>query len=350
VAVTLDTPLTVPTTIAEPDFHYYIYDHLGNTRIVYSTELVGCGSEGGVTVEYTLEAVMDYFPYGKILRQYIKTTERYVTTGHERDAETGLDYRGARFYDADVARFLSLDPLAAEFPAWSDYNYVLGNPVMFIDPDGKAPKEVSKNCCPGYEPTPTVAGVIYESYQYARSALFNMEMRVIEAMGYGDENTATRMRVKHNEYGEIETGSPVNIQKEEKKGIVAETFDIALDVLSLSPLGELASTRGAVAVPFLAVKTPTSSLRNLISTEPLAQGETAIKDIMKKLDEGDLFIYNESINTVEVSGKSYILDGHNRIEAAIRGGHDLHTTNLSTDQASKLYPDKYKQIINGEFD
>ena len=78
----------------------------------------------------------------KTLRQYIKTPEKYVTTGHERDAETGLDYRGARFYDADVARFLSLDPLAAEFPAWSDYNYVLGNPVMLVDPDGKAPQDI----------------------------------------------------------------------------------------------------------------------------------------------------------------------------------------------------------------
>ncbi len=45
-----------------------------------------------------------------------------------------------RDYDADVARFLSLDPLAAEFPAWSAYNYVLGNPVMLVDPDGKAPE------------------------------------------------------------------------------------------------------------------------------------------------------------------------------------------------------------------
>ena len=82
---------------------------------------------------------MDYFPYGKILRQFIKTPEKYVTTGHERDVETGLDYRGARFYDSDVARFLSLDPLAAEFAEWSAYNYVLGNPVMLVDPDGKAP-------------------------------------------------------------------------------------------------------------------------------------------------------------------------------------------------------------------
>ena len=81
---------------------------------------------------------MDYFPYGKILRQFIKTPEKYVTTGHERGVETGLDYRGARFYDSDVARFLSLDPLAAMFPVRSAYNYVLGNLVMFIDPDGKA--------------------------------------------------------------------------------------------------------------------------------------------------------------------------------------------------------------------
>ena len=38
-----------------------------------------------------------------------------------------------------MARFLSLDPLAAEFAEWSAYNYVLGNLVMLVDPDGKAP-------------------------------------------------------------------------------------------------------------------------------------------------------------------------------------------------------------------
>jgi hypothetical protein len=53
--------------------------------------------------------------------------------------ETGLDYRGARYYDSDVARFLSLDPLAAKFAEWSDYNYVLGNPVMLVDLDGRYP-------------------------------------------------------------------------------------------------------------------------------------------------------------------------------------------------------------------
>ncbi len=60
-----------------------------------------------------------------------------MSTQHERDTETDFDYRGARFYDADVARFNSLDPLAADFVAWSAYNYVLGNPNTYIDPDGR---------------------------------------------------------------------------------------------------------------------------------------------------------------------------------------------------------------------
>jgi hypothetical protein len=36
-------------------------------------------------------------------------------------------------------RFLSVDPLAADYAAWSGYHYVLGNPLVFVDPDGKFP-------------------------------------------------------------------------------------------------------------------------------------------------------------------------------------------------------------------
>jgi RHS repeat-associated protein len=89
---------------------------------------------------------MDYYPYGKILRQFIANApEPYHTTHHERDVETGLDYRGARYYDSDIARFLSLDPLAANYPSLSDYSYVAGNPIIFIDPDGREIKGFSVN-------------------------------------------------------------------------------------------------------------------------------------------------------------------------------------------------------------
>lgn len=60
-----------------------------------------------------------------------------MTTFHDRDQETGLDYRGARYYDSDIARFLSIDPWQAKYPSWSTYNYVMANPIAFTDPSGK---------------------------------------------------------------------------------------------------------------------------------------------------------------------------------------------------------------------
>lgn len=78
-----------------------------------------------------------------INRQY-DNGDRYLTTQHERDQETGLDYRGARYYDSDIGRFLSLDPWAAKYPAWSPYNYVMCNPIIFIDPTGKGPIDPSE--------------------------------------------------------------------------------------------------------------------------------------------------------------------------------------------------------------
>jgi RHS repeat-associated protein len=129
---------------------FYNYDHLGNTRLTY-TATVKLGDEPGQEqYTYTAEGIYDYDPYGKILRSFIKSSsfggvrggEKYLTTGHERDTETDLDYRGARFYDSEVVRFLSLDPLAAKFAAWSAYNYVLGNPIVFVDKDGKQPTDI----------------------------------------------------------------------------------------------------------------------------------------------------------------------------------------------------------------
>ena len=94
-----------------------------------------------LTKDMQINYVADYFPYGKVLRIYVNgQEERYLTTQHERDVETGLDYRGARYYDCDVARFLSLDPLATKFPGWSTYSYSFDNPIIFTDPTGKEPE------------------------------------------------------------------------------------------------------------------------------------------------------------------------------------------------------------------
>ena len=45
-------------------------------------------------------------------------------TSKELDAETGLYYFGARYYDSWSGRWMSVDPLAKKYPGWSPYNHV----------------------------------------------------------------------------------------------------------------------------------------------------------------------------------------------------------------------------------
>ena len=66
-------------------------------------------------------------PFG----QEIKKGEKFSFTGKELDKE--LHYFGARYYDSNIGRFTSIDPVKTN-PA---YQYVKNNPINRIDPDGK---------------------------------------------------------------------------------------------------------------------------------------------------------------------------------------------------------------------
>ncbi|MGL4332710.1 MAG: RHS repeat-associated core domain-containing protein [Bacteroidales bacterium] len=66
----------------------------------------------------------------------------YAFNGKEKMEAHGFnmyDY-GARFYDQTLARWHSMDPLAEKYYSISPYAYCAGNPVMFVDPDGKQPR------------------------------------------------------------------------------------------------------------------------------------------------------------------------------------------------------------------
>ena len=63
-------------------------------------------------------------------------------TGKERDAETGLDYFGARYMSAAQGRFTSpdqpfIDQNEIDPQSWNLYSYVRNNPLRFLDPNGQ---------------------------------------------------------------------------------------------------------------------------------------------------------------------------------------------------------------------
>src|SRR5207245_11481218 len=63
-------------------------------------------------------------------------TGRYAWTGRERDAETGLQYNRARYYDPDTGRWLSQDPLGFDAGDSNLYRYVANRPTSDKDPSG----------------------------------------------------------------------------------------------------------------------------------------------------------------------------------------------------------------------
>ncbi|MCX6157374.1 MAG: RHS repeat-associated core domain-containing protein, partial [Ignavibacteriae bacterium] len=104
--------------------YFYLKDHLGSIRAVIN--------QNNVIVQ-----AQDYDTWGHIARTWDSTSADYKFTGKERDQESSYDYFGARYYDARVGRWGSVDPLFEKHIQWTPYNYVLGNPMMLKDPDGR---------------------------------------------------------------------------------------------------------------------------------------------------------------------------------------------------------------------
>ncbi len=87
----------------------------------------------------------DYYPFGMVMhgRTYNFGDYRYGFNGKEKDdkgewGSTHYDY-GFRIYNPQIARFLSVDPLAPEYPWYTPYQFAGNMPIWAIDLDGLEP-------------------------------------------------------------------------------------------------------------------------------------------------------------------------------------------------------------------
>jgi len=98
---------------------YFLTDHLGTTTSL---------TDGSGTVVETL----NYDSFGNNAGS---ARTRYTYTGRERDPDTGLLYYRARFYDPQLGRFISEDPIGLA-GGINYYAYVANSPVNYTDPSG----------------------------------------------------------------------------------------------------------------------------------------------------------------------------------------------------------------------
>ena len=80
-----------------------------------------------------------YAPYGELIANQSLNgyDERYKFTGKERDAETGYDFFGARYLAQQLGIWTSPDPLLDKYIFASPYMYCNGNPIKYMDSDGR---------------------------------------------------------------------------------------------------------------------------------------------------------------------------------------------------------------------
>jgi RHS repeat-associated protein len=135
--------------------YYYHHDHLGSVKLVTN-------SSGAVVNR------LDYAPYGGTLQSSASAatpsadaatagtdasvsqaasplpgaSDEFGFDGQRTDAETGLVYMNARYYDATLGRMISADsmvPDARNPQAFNRYAFAYNNPVSNTDPTGHVP-------------------------------------------------------------------------------------------------------------------------------------------------------------------------------------------------------------------
>lgn len=116
------------------------------TVVYYHTDALGSPvattDAAGAVIERT-----EYEPYGQVLNEPVADGPGYA--GHVSDAQTGLSYMQQRYYDPQIGRFLSMDPVTADANTGGNFNrywYANNNPYKFKDPDGRFAKQNSPAC------------------------------------------------------------------------------------------------------------------------------------------------------------------------------------------------------------
>jgi len=148
--------------------------------------------------------------------------------GQTQDADTGLDYLNARYYDPQSAHFISADPLNdTDSPqAANPYAYGAANPITFSDPSGLAVQKVLYKVQPGQN-------------WYTVASLYHVSLDQLRAWNGGSLAALARYQVVvayqyDTAVNASSTGSGAAKAKAVLKAAATELVKIAADVIGVT--------------------------------------------------------------------------------------------------------------------
>jgi RHS repeat-associated protein len=123
-----------------------------------------------------------YTPFGQIANQSETVDQpfRFAAQFGVMTEPNGLYYMKARYYDSEVGRFISEDPLGFNGGSLNLYEYAANNPIMFMDPTGL--------CKSSYEPANPYLYNTIKSWMVGSGKTKQIEINIPSPLS--DENLA----------------------------------------------------------------------------------------------------------------------------------------------------------------
>jgi len=242
-------------------------------------------------------------------------------TGKERDAETGLDYFGARYMSAAQGRFTSPDaPFADQHTidpqSWNLYAYVRNNPLKNTDPNGRDCFQGVVSCA-NY-----VLGGVGAVTNAFSSGIINLPNRLADGL-VAPFNGGQRV------FGDLVPDAFTATNTDQRQGMEA-----ANAVMLVSPLVELGAARAVSATAATLSKSApavaeassltAAEIQAGLKNAPLKTGQEAISApavnrYMDKIRGG------QTAPPIKVDG-NVIVDGNHRYAAGVLTGKPPATT------------------------
>lgn len=124
-------------------YEYAIRDHLGNTRLMFSDK--NADGKIDITTTASTEVLQEnhYYPFGMNMSgswqdDAAARNYPYQYNGKELNEDFGLGWNdyGARWYDASLGRFSTIDRFGEKYTSLNGYQYGANNPMLYVDING----------------------------------------------------------------------------------------------------------------------------------------------------------------------------------------------------------------------